>query len=1000
MNHPSSRLTRALALAVTAVLTVTMSQQPAWAEEPTPYTPPKAAEQPAIKVGKVPTLPPAATAAKPAADRPAPVWPAAGRSDVALGATSTSIMLKGTRSAAAPAKMRVDVLDQAASARAGVRGVLFRANRADAAVTTTAKITVDYGKFATAYGGDWANRLRLVRLPECALTTPEKAGCAGTPLPSTNDSRAKQVSADVALSGAPQLMALSAAPNGSTGNFGSTTLRPAGTWSAGGSSGNFSWSFPVRVPPAIGGPEPTVELAYSSQSVDGRMVSTNNQPSEIGEGFDMGVGGYIERRFKPCSDDTDGGNNAGATYKDADDQCWATNNATMSLNGSGGELIKEAGESSNRWRLRTDDGSKIERRTGADNGAAEGEWWVVTTANGTQYWFGRDKLPGWTSGATTNSAWTVPVFGNHKGEPCNKDTFAASMCTRAWRWNLDYVVDPHGNTMSYWYETATNHYKSVATDKIQPYIRSGQIDHIVYGTRVEPDLATGKDTVFTGHGAARVDFTYADRCLASCTTHEDPQWPDTPWDLSCSSGSCDVRMPSFWTTRRLTTITTSTYAALTGKFRDVERWTLTHSFPDPEDTTRAGLWLDKVSHTGLVGTPTSLPDVTFGGKNMPNRVDGVDNAPAMNWRRLTDINTETGGIVHVDYLDTDCKTKADVPADDKNNTTRCYPVRWSPPGFPEQKDYFNRYVVNEVTETDRTGGSPRVLYHYDYFGSPAWHYADDDGLLPDNGKTWNVWRGYQKVGVTTGDPGESTYTETTYFRGMHGDYLSNTSTRTASVPDSLGGSTPDLDAYAGMVRESRVLLGKNGAEVSGELNDPWQSEATATRKIGGVEVSARFVKTEGTRSRVTLDHAPGVRTTYTKNTFDKYGMVVREDDFGDEAVAGDEQCTTTTFEPRNTGAWLLSMPHRMQTFAVDCAKAVAGGLTDAQVIGDARNYYDNHAYGVAPSVGNLTKTEQMATYNGGSPTYETLITTAYDDIGRVKESTDALGRISKTAYTP
>nr|WP_221382037.1 polymorphic toxin-type HINT domain-containing protein [Actinoplanes polyasparticus] len=1006
MKHPSSRLTKALALAVTATLTVTMSQQPAWAEKADPYTPPKPAEKPAVPVTTVAALPPASDTSRQASARPAPVWPAAGRQHVALGATGTTFMLKAatgtaTRAAAAPATMQVDVLDQEASARAGVRGLLFTASRADGATTTApAAVTVDYRPFATAFGGDWANRLQLVKLPDCALSTPQKPQCAGTPLPTRNNAKTKQVSAEVSLTGSSQLLALSGAPSGSTGNFGATTLKSSGTWSAGGASGNFSWSFPMRVPPAMGGPEPTVELAYSSQSVDGRMAASNNQPSEIGEGFEMGVGGFIERRFKPCSDDTDGGNNSGTTVKNADDQCWVTNNATMSLNGSGGELIKEAGES-NRWHLRNDDGSKIERRTGADNGAAEGEWWVVTSTNGTQYWFGRNKLPGWTSGATTDSAWTVPVFGNHKGEPCNETTFAASMCKRAWRWNLDYVVDPHGNTMSYWYETATNNYKSIATDKIQPYTRSGQVDHIVYGTRVEPNLTTGKDTVFTGHGAARVDFTYVDRCLSDCTTHDDPQWPDTPWDLSCSATSCDVWMPSFWTTRRLTTITTSTYAALTGKFRDVEKWTLSHSFPDPEDTTRAGLWLDKVQHDGLVGaTPTSLPDVTFAGRNYPNRVDAVDNAPAMNWRRLTDINTETGAVIHVDYLESDCKAGTAVPTDAKNNTMRCYPVRWAPPGFPKQTDYFNKYVVNDVTETDRTGGAPRVLRHYDYLGTPAWHYADDDGLIPDDAKTWNVWRGYQKVGVTVGDPGEQTYTESTYFRGMHGDYLSKDSTRPASVPDSQGGSTPDLDVYAGMVRESRVLLGRGGAEVSGMLQDPWQSEPTATRKIGDVTTHARFVQTQGTRSRVTLDHAPWTRTTYTKSTFDDYGMTVREDDYGDEAVTGDEQCTKTTFEPRNTTAWLLNLPHRLETFAVDCATATGGGLTDTQVIGDARSYYDKHGYGVAPSLGDLTKTEQMSAYNGGSPTYTKLTETSYDELGRSLESSDTLGRISKTSYTP
>ncbi|GIF24529.1 RHS repeat-associated protein [Actinoplanes tereljensis] len=978
-----SRFTAAIALTVSAALAVTLQQQPVWAAKPKAYTPPAAAAQPSIAVRKVSAKPAPGGFTKLAGAQPAPVWPTAtGTSPVSFRAAKT-------------AKMNVEVLDRAATDRAKVAGLLFRVRRTDDAKAPVG-VTVDYSKFATAYGGDWASRLRLVRLPDCALTTPQRKECAGVEVPTRNDVAAKQATADVAV-GATTLMALAAAPSGPSGSYGATTLNSSGTWSAGGSSGNFSWSFPMRVPPGLNGPVPTLELGYSSQSVDGRMVSSNNQPSEAGEGFELGTSGFIERRYKNCSSDTTGGNNTSDTDKIADDECWVTDNASLSLSGSGGDLIKDAGND-NLWHLRNDDGSKVERRFGADNGTYNGEWWVVTSTNGTQYWFGRNKLPGFTTAAATKSTWTVPVFGNNTGERCHQTTFAASSCVQAWRWNLDYVVDPHNNTMSYWYGTDSNNYTSGAGG-IKSYVRAGYLDHVSYGTRVEPDLATGTDTVFNGHAAAQIQFDYGDRCLSACTTKDAAHWPDTPLDLACASTtSCDARMPSFYSTRRLATVTTSTYAVLTGQFRPVERWTLTHSFPDPGDGTRAGLWLSKISHVGLVGTTTSLPDVTFTGRALPNRVDAVDNAPAMNWPRLTDINSETGAIVHVDYLESDC-TSTSKPTSPSANTKRCYPVRWSPPGYPQQTDYFNRYVVNEVTETDRTGGATRVLHHYTYIGDPAWHYTDDDGLISDDAKTWSQWRGYQKVGVTTGDPGSQTYTESTFFRGMNGDFLTSTSTRSASVPDSLGGSVPDDDAFSGMTRETRVLNGPGGAEVSGDINDPWKSAATATRTIAGATVQARFVNTEGTHSRTALDHAPWTRTTYTKTTFDAYGMAVRNDDYGDEAVTGDEQCTATTYEPRNTTLWLMALPHRVQTYAVGCAN-ITGTVAEADVIGDARTYYDGHDYGVAPTKGDVTKTEQMSVYNSGSPTYVQVTRSGYDALGRVVESWDALDRHSATAYTP
>ncbi len=39
-----------------------------------------------------------------------------------------------------------------------------------------------------------------------------------------------------------------------------------------------------------------------------------------------------------------------------------------------------------------------------------------------------------------------------------------------------------------------------------------------------------------------------------------------------------------------------------------------------------------------------------------------------------------------------------------------------------------------------------------------------------------------------------------------------------------------------------------------------------------------------------------------RRQFDAYGMAVQVDDSGDALVAGDEQCSTTTYEPRNTSS--------------------------------------------------------------------------------------------------
>jgi RHS repeat-associated protein len=1007
--------------AVTVMVTaLSLAQAPARAEPRPKFTPPTSQQQlPSVAVTAVKP----ATITRPAmpdgTKKAAPVWPVAGSVEVAV---PTTPLLRRTAKAAptragklpvlvnrpdagaseVPAKVRVQMLDRAATDKAGVRGALVRVGRADGSSAAGAvDVTVDYGQFSTAYGGDWASRLRLMVLPECALTTPQRRECAGTPLPSRNDPKAGTVAAAVPVTGNPTgssastLVAVAAAASGAAGTFAATSLQPSSTWSGGGSSGDFTWSYPMRVPPAPGGPAPSAGLSYSAQSVDGRHAASNNQPSWVGEGFETTVGGFIERRYKSCADDIDPQSN---NTEKTGDLCWATDNATLSLSGHSGELIYNATE--DRWHLRDDDGSRVQRLTGADNGDNNGEYWVVTTSDGVQYWFGAQKLPGWASGnAVTNSTWTVPVFGNHPGEPCHASAFAGSSCTQAWRWNLDYVVDLHGNSASYWYVTESNKYgrNKTSSDAVS-YLRNGYLDHVAYGTRRD----NGVDSVLGASAPARVDFGVADRCLSGCATHDEAHWPDTPWDQECTGSTCENYSPTFWSTKRLSTVTTRAWNGST--YDNVERWTLTHTFPDPGDGTRAGLWLSKLSHSGLVGTAVSVPDVEFTGVQLSNRVDTIDFAAAMNWWRISQIRYETGGTVSVLYSSQDCVAGSRVPTAPESNTLRCYPVRWTPEGYADAvTDYFHKYVVTTVYEADNTGGvtpkgSPRVVYSYSYLGYPAWHYTDDDGLIEPKDKTWSVWRGYERVGVTVGDAGEQSYTETKFFRGMHGDRAAS-GTRTVTVTGTGVPTVNDEDAYAGMARESTVYNGPGGTVVSAKVSEPWRSAATATRTIDAVE--ARFTGTLASHERTTLDGGRAMRVHSTTNTFDAYGLVVAVDDAGDTAVAGDESCTKTTYEPRNTVAWLLTAANRTTTFATTCAAAATpSALTDNDITTDTRVSFDGQSYGTAPTRGLATTTEAANAWNAGAPTYDTASRADYDANGRSTSSWDALGNLTTTAFTP
>lgn len=429
-----------LLAAVTTASTVVVLAQPASAEPIKPWQPRKERSVPGRQVhAKAALANPAAAHAVRGPRRV--VWPKPATSDVTLDAAAGSggvraggqpvrvaLPKTGAKAATAnsPRKVRIETLDHAKATKARAAGLLLRASRADGTATAgDVSVQVDYSGFRNAYGADWADRLHLVRLPDCALTSPDKPDCQPTPLASHNATKAGTLTATVPLPATRGvLIAATAAPSGGSGDYTATSLAASAAWNAGGPSGDFNWSYPLRVPPSPAGAAPKLALSYSSQAVDGMTAASNNQPSWIGQGFDFWPG-YIERRYKSCSDDSDA-----STPKTAD-ECWGTDNATVSLNGKATELVLD--DATKTWHLREDDGSRVERffDTSKNNGDSDGEYWRITSTDGTQYYFGLNRLPGWSSGNTeTASTWTVPVAGNNSGEPCHQSSFDASFALR------------------------------------------------------------------------------------------------------------------------------------------------------------------------------------------------------------------------------------------------------------------------------------------------------------------------------------------------------------------------------------------------------------------------------------------------------------------------------------------------------------------------------------------------------------------------------------------
>ena len=51
----------------------------------------------------------------------------------------------------------------------------------------------------------------------------------------------------------------------------------------------------------------------------------------------------------------------------------------------------------------------------------------------------------------------------------------------AYRWNLDYVNDVHGNAMAYYYTQDTNYYGEDKGASVVSYVRDSFLAHIDYG---------------------------------------------------------------------------------------------------------------------------------------------------------------------------------------------------------------------------------------------------------------------------------------------------------------------------------------------------------------------------------------------------------------------------------------------------------------------------------------------------------------------------------------
>ncbi|MGC5019820.1 RHS repeat-associated core domain-containing protein [Micromonospora sp. DT47] len=938
---------------------------------------------------------------------------------------------------AGPRSLEVKVADRTAAEAAGVDGVLLSVTP-DVA-SGAARVGVDYAQFAEAYGGNYGSRLRLVQLPACALTTPTVDTCrTPKPLPSTNDAKASTVSAEVTLtptasaaqttSTAMVLAAVATAgeEGGKGGTYAATDLMPSGSWSAGNSTGSFSYSYPVTVPPSRSKLVPQVGLAYDSAGVDGQTSSTNAQASWAGDGWTTPKS-YVEQTFVSCKDDPGGSPSPVKTY----DRCYTGPILTIALNGSSSSLIWDS--TKDVWKLQNDTGAVVTKVTNSGNGSGtyNTDYWRVTERDGTTYEFGRNRLPGWTTGKPeTKSVDHTPVYSPHSGDPCyNSAGFSSSVCTMAYRWNLDYVKDVHGNAMAYYYNQATNYYgRNQGTTDVS-YIRDSYLARIDYGFR---------DNGAYGTVPNRIIFNTGDRCLSgTCqplNSTNKANWPDVPFDLICNSGTdCQSWSPSFFSTVRLTSIETQQYDTATSTHKPVDRYTLAHTMPATGDGTSPTLWLSSITRSGHDTTSggstaaITLPSVSFSGIKLANRVDVTGGLPSFYRQRISAITTETGSVVSPSYeLPQPCT--APVTVSPASNTKSCYPTYWTPDGYTNQTlDWFNKYAVTRVTATDPTGGAPATSTSYEYVGGAAWHY-DDNEVIKAKYRTYGQFRGYGKVRVRSGDGVNDprTLSETTYYRGMS----KNNNTTVVNVTDSAGGVHEDVDELAGRALETTSYLGDGGPIDSSTVTSYWVSGATASRSRTGLPaLNARFSAPVQTwrRQAVTTGGTTTWRYSQTDMSYDTstssatFGLLEHTYDHSVPANAAYDRCTTTTYAPANTGLNLVGLTSQVETVSVACGGFTQGSPASepgsmntltapttvnrpAQVVSHVRTYYDDPTFATtfpqaAPTRGNVTMVREASDWVSGAYVYQTTDRAEFDAYGRATGSWDGNGNKSTTAYT-
>ncbi|MGW2635654.1 HYD1 signature containing ADP-ribosyltransferase family protein [Streptomyces sp. NPDC001348] len=1003
-------------------------------------------------------------------------------------------------------RIRVQLASHGLALRAGAdAGLLFGLGRAKSP-TAKIRVVVDYSSIAKAYGGGYGSRLTLTRLPACALTTPQLPTCrTRTPLKSTNRATADQLTATTSGDSAVAVSSGSRGSQGDYSATSLTPAGNWQASGTGAYTYSYPIDVPAAVGDtgpavALSYDSQSVDGETSARNSQASWIGDGwgYQPGFVERAY-RPCGSLLDsdgkKILKGSGDECWGGDNATVSFGSHSGRLVPTTSSGVPgeikefrLQGDNGTVVQELSGAANGlhdgvyFRVLTTDGAAA--YFGADH---------APTAPGTA-----GKASSTSGDDSTHAAWGVPVLHPRSSDPCHSDGDGKkSRCDKpeGWRWNLDFVVSPTGFVQRYDYSTETGYYdlgggQAAATSDtddtgtLTSYTRGGTLTSISYGYTLDDEQAgrtPAAQVVFTSKQRCQTTSTFTDCSAGNLDDNTAPHWPDVPWDLHCDSTDktklpddatkvptdvCIVSSPTFWSTTRLDSITTEVHVkdGSTDKLVPVDGYDLgqvysdaggsvdpvTGTTVDPKDagSLQAVMWLQSIRHTGK-GTYNNgnsdikLNQVSFTGTEIDNRVDDDHpSAPPLYRPRISNVQTETGESITVEYNQNPCAgKKLDIKQAD-SNTSSCYPAYWTVPGDSKPiADWFNKTTVHSVTVADLTiaaqynpdaseipAGSEAQVSTYSYSG-PAWH-RDDSEYTDDQYRTWDQFRGFRTVTVRTGKaPEPVTQETTTYLQGMDGDYKADGTRRSVDVDATVGGKTvetvTDADQLAGTAVQSDTYTASGGTVNASTVNGPFTFTTTAhvdrTPWTGwtqddnpGDSKPDTSTLPDLTAHRIQAAQSHGYalladgtwRHTRTDASYDDQGRVESVDTHGDVSVPAQERCTSTDYAAPASSAgnsMLLSYPSRITTVSGPCGTKPG---TDT-LLSDKKIYYDGDgsitdlgAYGTL-TLPHVTATQLATGYGSdGAENWRTTSGIAYDGAGRATDTLDAVGNNTHTDYAP